>query len=155
MWHQPIVAFLYYSFVGTLDIVSFLCFILITAGIGVGSYIVVEKNLPKLFLNTDKNWHKMVAWGTASLLLFCLLGVSGLVYLNAGVVRDVPELGVQKGSAHRGMHAEYGDRPYDWNHDFTQEDKIKILVIGNSYGRDWANILLKNHILYLLLQSLV
>lgn len=39
------------------------------------------------------------------------------------------------------MHAEYCDRPYEWDREFNKEDGVKVLVIGNSFGRDWANIL--------------
>ena len=42
---------------------------------------------------------------------------------------------------HRGMHAEYCDIPYSWDKDFESTDKVKIAVIGDSFGRDWANIL--------------
>lgn len=39
------------------------------------------------------------------------------------------------------MHAEYVDIPYSWNNDFEDDDKIHVLVMGDSYGRDFANIL--------------
>ena len=39
------------------------------------------------------------------------------------------------------MHAEYCDVPYSWDKDFESSDKVKVLVIGDSFGRDWANIL--------------
>ena len=39
------------------------------------------------------------------------------------------------------MHAEYCDRSYKWDHDFQKTKAYHILVFGNSYGRDWANIL--------------
>lgn len=42
---------------------------------------------------------------------------------------------------HRGLHAEYCDVPYSWDKDFESSDKVKVLVIGDSFGRDWANIL--------------
>lgn len=73
----------------------------------------------------------------------CLItsAISGMIYLHAGVVRDVPELGIEKANVHRGMHAEYCDIPYSWDKDFESSDKIKVVVIGNSFGRDWANIL--------------
>ncbi|MBP5294471.1 MAG: hypothetical protein J6Y95_01980, partial [Lachnospiraceae bacterium] len=37
--------------------------------------------------------------------------------------------------------SEYCDRVYKWNRPFREESDTKILVIGNSFGRDWANIL--------------
>ncbi len=39
------------------------------------------------------------------------------------------------------MHAECCDRPYSWNKEFEDDGNQHILIIGNSFGRDWANIL--------------
>lgn len=66
------------------------------------------------------------------------------VYMHAGVVRDVPELGVYKNNVHRNMHAEYVDRIYGYDKDFSTTDNVKILCIGNSFARDLANILLES-----------
>lgn len=63
------------------------------------------------------------------------------MYLRAGVVRDVPELNISVNNVHRSMHAEYVDIPYSWDKDFVDKNKINILVLGNSFGRDFANIL--------------
>lgn len=69
---------------------------------------------------------------------------SGCIYLRAGVVRDVPELEINKSNVHRNMHAEYCDRVYKYDCDFVNDNKIKVLVIGNSFARDFANILLES-----------
>lgn len=62
-------------------------------------------------------------------------------YLRAGVVRDIPELNVDMDNVHRNMHAEYVDIPYNWDKDFENDEKVHILVLGDSFGRDFANIL--------------
>ena len=67
------------------------------------------------------------------------------LYLNAGVVRDVPELNISKTKIEKNMHAKYNDRIYSMNKNFSSKNKIKILVVGNSYARDWANILLESN----------
>ena len=70
--------------------------------------------------------------------------ISFMIYMKAGVVRDVPELCITKTNVHRNMHAEYVDRIYSYDKDFANNGKIKVLCIGNSYARDWANILLES-----------
>ena len=43
------------------------------------------------------------------------------------------------------MHAEYCDRIYQYDHDFSKDNKrLKVLVIGNSFARDWGNILFES-----------
>lgn len=43
-------------------------------------------------------------------------------------------------NVHRNMYAEYVDTPNSADTDFEDEDKIHILVMGISFGRDFANI---------------
>lgn len=43
-----------------------------------------------------------------------------------------------------GQHSWYNDRIYDHRKDFFTVDKIKILVMRNSFARDWANVLLES-----------
>ena len=74
------------------------------------------------------------------------MSVSLAIYINAGVVRDIPELGVNKDSAIRGQWASYCDRGYLYDKDFTKEGLLHYYVIGNSYGRDWVNIILESRI---------
>ena len=69
---------------------------------------------------------------------------AAIIYLRAGVIRNVPELDVNTGSTRRGMHAAYNHRIYDYNRAFSHAQNIKILVIGNSFARDWANVLLES-----------
>lgn len=71
----------------------------------------------------------------------CAVAFSGVIYLKAGVLRDINELGIKKENAVRGMHAAYCDTPYGWDREFSDNNKVKILVIGNSFARDWANVL--------------
>ena len=58
-------------------------------------------------------------------------------------MRDVPELEVVKGKVHRGMWAEYCDRGYKYDKEFTDDERPKWYVIGNSFGRDMVNIILE------------
>ncbi len=42
------------------------------------------------------------------------------------------------------MHAEYCDRVYDYDVDFESSNRLKVLAVGNSYARDFGNILLES-----------
>lgn len=66
--------------------------------------------------------------------------------MQAGVVRDVPELDIYKANVRRNMFAEYNDRIYSLDKDFPAEKggKKNVLLIGNSFARDMGNILLES-----------
>jgi hypothetical protein len=79
------------------------------------------------------------------------------IYSKAGILKDVPELGIIKADVKANMdlkinmhvdHNEkwrnYSFRIFNLDRDFTKSDKIKVLVIVNSFARDWANILLES-----------
>lgn len=136
IWHQPILAFYRYFFASDFSFVFILLFFVLVLALSYATYRLVEKKVK-------------VGWRTriATLLAFVLInGVAFALYMHAGVVRDVPELYVSMNTVHRNMHAEYVDRIYSYDREFpsTDNDKINVLVIGNSFARDWANILLES-----------
>lgn len=136
--HQIVIAFMYYAVVEALNIRSFILFVVVVGILAVAFYNLVERKLDKATASRSGRGYVFAACIAA-----CVIstGTAGIVYLRAGVVRDVPELGISVSDVHRGMHAEYCDIPYGWDRDFESSDRIKVLVIGSSYGRDWANVL--------------
>jgi len=42
------------------------------------------------------------------------------------------------------MHAKYNDRVYEYIGEFDEKQDLRVLVLGNSFARDWANILLES-----------
>jgi hypothetical protein len=68
------------------------------------------------------------------------------LYSNAGVVRDIPELDIVNGEGHRGLWSEYCDSGYKYDKDFTETTKPRWLVIGNSFGRDFVNVIEESNI---------
>lgn len=138
IWHQVIIAFLFYSVFRQKSLQSFVVGIFMLCVLSALSYQFIEKPLSKVVQNKKKESFIILVCIVISLATCC---ISFKVYMNAGVVRDVPELNISMENVHRHMHAEYCDRPYQWNHDFVEDHKMHILVLGNSFGRDWANIL--------------
>lgn len=106
---------------------------------GMFSYFVIEKWLSARLKNL-----------TAKVLCICISSIvfgSGIyVYLKGGVMRDVPELDIVASDIHRGMHSEYNERVYTMNVEFSADDRIKVLAVGNSFVRDWCNVLLESDI---------
>lgn len=134
--HQIIVAYMYYTITDRTDFKVLLLFIAAVSVVSALCYWGIEKSIGRA---TRKN----VLLVLIPSIVLCVItsAISGLIYMHAGVVRDVPESGIEKTNVHRGMHAEYCDVPYSWDRDFNSTDKVKIVVIGDSFGRDFCNIL--------------
>ena len=136
VWHQVVFALTRYSFTSKLtDLIPLLSVMLMTVLLSALSYRYVEN-----MKQTRR------AWLITCILLVLTTGSSLYVYSQAGVVRDVPELDVVKGEVHRGMWAEYCDRGYKYDKEFSDSDKPKWYVIGNSFGRDFVNIILESSV---------
>ena len=136
VWHQVALALIRYSFTNNMtDFLPLLTFVVITSVLSILSYKYVEqmKKTPK-------------AWGVIGVMLIATTVISLYIYKNAGVIRDVPELEVVKGKVKRGQWTEYCDRVYKYDKDFTNTDKPKWYVIGNSFGRDMVNIILESEL---------
>ncbi|WP_278244353.1 acyltransferase family protein [Lachnobacterium bovis] len=133
IWHQLIIAFSYYAVFQTVCIQLVLVVIVLTVVMSILSSILMNK------LKAHLSMILKFLINTAVTAVLC--GISMLLYLHAGVVRDVPELDIDMNNVHRNMHAEYCDIPYSWDNDFRDQSKKHILVFGDSFGRDFANIL--------------
>lgn len=135
IWHQPILAFYRYYISTDLSLRFVLVYVIAVPTLSYITYRWIEQKV-KLCLQTR----------IVLLLAFVLTSGAALaLYLHAGVVRDIPELYVQKDNVSRSMFAEYNDRVYAYDVDFPQDNgKINVLVVGNSFARDWVNILLES-----------
>ena len=136
VWHQIVIAFYRYSFSSRITILSLLCYLLFVFVLSWITYYFVEQKI--------KPSNKAFIITLASDVVVSL--IAGLIYLNAGVVRDVPEIDAYVHNAKRGMHIAYCDRIYSYNQDFPKNDKPNVLVIGNSFSRDMANVILESKI---------
>lgn len=137
IWHQIIFAFYRYSVSTQVTVISIVVCGLLTAIMSAISYRFVEQ------WNVTK---QVCMASTVFALVLCIL--AGYIYFKAGVVRDVPELDITKDNVHRNMHAKYCDRIYEYDKDFSDVDgKTNILIIGNSFARDWGNILLESDVM--------
>lgn len=136
IFHQPIIAYYRYFVKYEISILCGIFYFIIVFIISIFTYIFIEK---KLKYSKKNLYISLVA-------IVIILFISMYLYIHAGVVRDVPELNVYKNNIHVNMHAEYVDRVFKYDKEFEENDKINVLVIGNSFARDFANVLLESNI---------
>ena len=146
MWHQIVLAYERYFITDRTGIFESLCVFAVVLSLSIFSYYAIEKPF------RDKNRVKTTSllW-IVGIVLIIACSSSYYIYSIGGIIRDVPELDLKKsanslnnGNGERNIHIAYNARIYDLNKQFTDNDKIKVLVIGNSMGRDFANILLES-----------
>ena len=132
LWHQVVIAFLRYAVFPNVTFAFVMLSVILTIGLSFATIKFMEglRSISK---------GKMLAVCIPSATLLC--AISLVIFLKAGVIHDIPELGISKDNAYRGMHSSYCDRVYEWDRDFETEDKIHVLIVGDSFGRDFANIL--------------
>ena len=130
VWHQVLLALYRYIFGMQFTVWSFLLYVAAVGVISWVSYRLIEKGMPRA------RWATLIVWVVLTIF-------AGYIYWNAGVVRDVPELGISVQDRHRRMNVEYRERGYQYDRPFVSNDKGHWLVIGNSFGRDLVNVVLE------------
>jgi len=78
--------------------------------------------------------------GICLILAIILSIVAFHYYKHNGLVRDVPELGLYINGNNQ-TPDQYNNWPHSLNRDFEDNGRKNIFVIGDSFGRDWVNIL--------------
>jgi len=139
MWHQLILAYVRYMFLHELHLVHLLVISLLIFVLSLMTYHFVEQPF--------RDWKKIKTRDVLAVLavVFVVANSAALyVHFRAGIVRDVPELGISQGNVERGVHSAYNSRVHDFNKDFDDAPGVKVLVLGNSFARDWSNVLLES-----------
>lgn len=140
MWHQVVLAFTRYFLIQKQEVMNIALMSVAIVILSVFSYFVIEKP----FRNKNKTSARAVL--SVVVLLFVVTTSSSLyVYAQGGIIRDVQELGLTKNNAVKNIHAKYNARVHEYNKPFSDNpNTVKVLVIGNSFGRDWVNVLLES-----------
>ena len=138
--HQVFFAFYRYIVNNIFTPFTYLCVLLGSLIIGILLYFAFEKPLSQF---VSKGVKRMYLLNTICLGLAVILVVASLRYYKQdGLVRNIPELGLYVGENNM-TPEEYNQAPHSLNLDFEDNGKKNILVIGDSFGRDWVNILLE------------
>ena len=135
LWHQPLFAFYRYFFADESSFSVLVTLIIITLILSTLTYCIIER---RFIIN--------IVSRICLVLAFLAVNAFALwIYQRGGVVRDVPELDIYEGSADPTAFERYTDLIYQYDHEFSADQpRRKILVIGNSFARDFANILLES-----------
>ncbi len=136
MWHYLLLAFTRYAITDQLTNSHMLLLGMMTLILSVGSYYFIENPF-----RDDKRINNKTF--RLTIILFYLITTVGgiIVYSKGGVIRDMPELDIKRSEAKRNMHFQYNYKVFEKNKEFGNTDDLKILVVGNSFARDWVNIL--------------
>jgi peptidoglycan/LPS O-acetylase OafA/YrhL len=139
MWHQLVLAFVRYFISNKFDVLTSSLLFLVILALSFFSYFFIEQPF------RDKNRIKTrTLLYSVSILFILSTAVSFYIYRNAGVIRDVPELDIKKNEIYVKMHESYNSRVFNLDKNFTSDNKVKVLIVGNSFARDWANVLLES-----------
>lgn len=141
MWHQVLLAYMRYSITVKPTPIELICIIGLIFILSVMTYYFIEQ----LFRNKNIVKTPLLLWSMGFVTILTTT-ISLFIYSNAGVIKDIPELNIKKTKVERNMHAKYNDKIRVFDQNFHVNDKTKILVIGNSFARDWANILLESNL---------
>ena len=141
MWHQVLLAYTRYFITDELNIFYITSFIVAILILSTISYKFIEQP----FRNKSKINNKYLA--IFIIILFVTTTSAGLyIYINSGVLNDIPELSIYKHDIKKNMHSAYNHRNYLLDKEFTSTENSKVLVIGNSFARDWINVLRESDI---------
>lgn len=139
LWHQVLLAYARYFVFQELHLIHLIVIFIIIIIFSVISYLLIEEQFS--YKNKINDKKLFLALGCV---FFLTSAASFYIYLNAGVLKDIPELGIKKSDTERGMHLKYNERIDGYDNNFKSTDRIKVLVIGDSFGRDFANVLLES-----------
>ena len=137
LWHQPILALYRYVVNADFTVWSYLITLSASLLIGLLSYYLIEKPISKYAVTKGI---KIFMLSVCLLLAAGLVVVSAYYYKRHGIVRDVPELGISINNTNFECQT-YNERNFAYDKGFPKNGKKNILVLGDSFGRDWVNIL--------------
>ena len=133
IWHQPLFAFVRYMCEPQFSLATIALVLLALSIVSWLSFRVLERKIE------SRNGQIVFNIGYVTVLFGALV-----IYLNSGVSHDIPELGVEFGYHERGFIYKYNDRIRAYDSDFANDGRIKVLLVGDSYARDWGNVLLES-----------
>ena len=151
MWHQLIFAFARYAFLDEITPAWAVVLCALTFVLSIATYYGIENTFRQRRVMATRT----VLISTAAAFVVTTFGAF-YVYTLGGVVRDYPVLGLTRAEVAKeqkflsgaggGIHIRYNERVRELDRGFDDLSKINTLVVGNSFGRDAANILLESRV---------
>lgn len=144
LWHQVVFAFYRNTISDSFSLWEYVGLISGSIILGFLSFLFVEKPLSS-FIKSQKHAKRII-------LLCCVVSTTFLgyisykIYVHKGVVRDIPALEIYKDKPETWEPQAYNANVYNYDIDFPSNGKKNILIVGDSYARDWYNILCEAHV---------
>ena len=148
MWHQLVFAFARYAFLEEITPAWAVGLSGLTFVLSVATYYGVENPFRKPQVMSTRLVLILVGGVLATTTTIALY-----VYTIGGIVRNYPTLGLYRDelptkknlfSSYGNIHIAYNEKIKRIDRGFDEAPGLKVLVIGNSFGRDAANILLES-----------
>lgn len=130
VWHQVILSFVRYGWISSFNPLQIAIYLLFTLFISLLSHKYIER------IKVQRLSSRLII----STLFVLSTGCAFAIYRNAGVVRDVPELGITRENPYANHNTEYIDQIYALQQPFTSSGP-HVLIVGNSFARDFACII--------------
>lgn len=143
IWHQIVLAFYRSSYEYNFTNVQILGLMVAIAGISAVSYRCIE--CPIAAVSKDSRTTKWINCTMYAGILLVILTSLGL-RMRQGVIRDVPELDIYVNNIENVDHNSYNESAHQYNKGFQHTGKVRWLVVGDSFGRDWLNVLRESKI---------
>lgn len=144
LWHQVVLAFWRYTVNDEFSFITYIFVILLSLLIGFLSYRFAEEKIASFTKTSKDRVYKVLG---ICLMVTCIMSAFSLkVYRTQGVVRDIPELDVRQDTPYSWAPQEYNARiteMFEKPLPATNNGKKNVLVVGDSYARDWINVLLE------------
>lgn len=146
LWHQVLLALYRYIINNEFTIGAYLTTIGLSLVIGFISYRLIEKPIIAFIRRGKEKTYLIVSLCLFTAVIISLVSIK--YYKAKGVVRDIPELEVYLDNPATWEPQEYNARITTlYEKKFPPKNgKKNVLVVGDSYARDWFNIMLESHI---------
>lgn len=136
LWHQVIISFYRNIFNDQLTTWEYVLLIGSSLLWGVASYQIFEQPIAKIDTNKSRK-----ILGVCCISTILLVLVSSYFYKREGVVRNIPELDLDVSRCSTWITQSYNDGVHKYDIDFPHNGKKNVLVVGDSYARDWYNVM--------------
>ena len=138
LWHQVIIAFYRNIFNDDLKVWEYIFVICISLIVGLISFYFIEQPISQC---CKRNKNVIYILITCVVIMLPLNYFSFKVYKHEGVVKDMPELDTYINQPATWASLLYNDTVQRCDVNFPNNGRKNVLVVGDSYGRDWYNIL--------------
>lgn len=143
LWHQVILGFYRYCYKYDFSVWDYLICLALSLVAGIISYHLFEKKLTALQKSSKRNLNLQA--GISALFAAAIICTSVTIYHKQGILRDFPEIETYTSGPSAQSPQLYNQSAFKYDHDFDNNShKLKVLVVGDSYGRDWINVLIES-----------